>query len=415
MLLTRILLRQAPLGDVTDLLRAVCFTKQSFDDDFDLWPTAPSEVSYMPVLHYLSHVAHLPTSMFPDTGPNNNPRLVAYLKTTGFFEHCGTLDMNASFPQNLSSHNVGAVLPMLLQEFHRQLLWALCVPESTRALQLLVSDSHRFLDRVARFKLLDSLRISIGSGAQTNAILARIPPFFHRCCALKTIYAVLFGNDPFKWAVEERREHDAQLARSRSDTPTLSSSLVPVKIVILQFGGQIRGQPIDSIARGFGTTLESYSIAGWHMFGPHQHEPVVFGQGWNLPRLHTLTATTSEGRLTLRPDTLAGCPAVKKVTLQDSKPAQLPQLTTLSLSGTPARLFHPDTLHSTVKLDMLTLAQAYENLHWREYKYNSIEAGYIEDGEDEGGEHDDEQVAPFALHPEIGHLLPVLSEQQTET
>ncbi|KAF9141008.1 hypothetical protein BGX30_005619 [Mortierella sp. GBA39] len=147
---------------------------------------------------------------------------------------------------------------MVLQEFRRQLFWALCILESTRVLQILVTDAHRSLDRVGQFKVLDTLQVSLD---------------------------------------------------------------------------------------------------------------------------HTLTATTSKGRLTIRPDALAGCPAVKEVTLQDSvvvypaveisswTPVHLPQLTTLNLNGTRARLLHPDTLHSTVSLELLTLVMADDNLHRSEWTW----------------------------------------------
>lgn len=153
----------------------------------------------------------------------------------------------------------------------------------------------------------------------------------------------------------------------------------------------------------------------------------MFGKGWNLPRLHTLTATTSKGRLTIHPDALVGCPAVKDVTLQDSiavypavgissrTPAHLPQLTTLNLSGTPAKLFHPDTLHSTVSLETLTLAKADDNLHGREYDFDSIESGNYGGDEDDDEESDEDDLDPLTLHPSINHLLPVLSEEQTQT
>ncbi|KAG0311452.1 hypothetical protein BGZ97_011869 [Linnemannia gamsii] len=543
MLLTRTLLKQAPLDKITDLLRAVCFTQQSFDGDFDPWPNAPSD-RYTHVLEYLPHVTHLPSLKFPsNTGRNNNPRLVAYLKTTGFFDRCRALDLYASIFQP-TTQKARFDMPMLLQEFHHQLLWALCVPESTRILQILLSDVHQVLDRVERFKLLETFEVSIdkhlgimeymsqylppkdkaledarrveqdrhletmvgfvqkhtsihkgvlqsadlhdnrtlvGSNlpatygyqqrmtkclplvhnptalmgsrdfkkfldtseyinlsylesfsnmlccAHTNAILAQIPPFFHRCRSLKSIYTVIFGDDPFAWAVQERREHNAQVARNQDNALTPQLSLVPVKEVVLKFGGQIRGQPIDSIAHGFGATLESYTMAGWRKFWPHQHEAAVFGQGWSLPRLHTLTATTARGRLTLHPDALVGCPAVKKVTLKDSvdaypavgtpswTPAYLPLLRTLELSGSPARLFHPNSLHSAISLEALTLAQNEGNLHEREYDFDDVEAGNFDidnEGEEEAEEDNGEQDL---LHPTLDHLFPLSEQQQAET
>lgn len=175
-LLTRTLLRQAPLEDITDLLRGICFFQQSFDGDFHPWTTAPSEESpYKPVLHYLPHVTHLPTAKFPDAGPSNNPRLVAYLKSTGFFDRCSAF--NLWFPPDLDPQHVKFDTPIVLQEFRRQLFWALCVPKSTRVLQILVTDAHRFLDRVGQFKALHTLEVSLDQHMKLNVYkIEHLPP-----------------------------------------------------------------------------------------------------------------------------------------------------------------------------------------------------------------------------------------------
>ncbi|KAG9069508.1 hypothetical protein KI688_010411 [Linnemannia hyalina] len=125
------------------------------------------------------------------------------------------------------------------------------------------------------------------------------------------------------------------------------------------------------------------------------------------------------------PDALAGWPVVKEVNLQDSvvvhlaveisswTPVHLPQLTTLNLNGAPARLLHPDTLHSTVSLELLTLVMADNNLYMCEYDFDDIEAGNYGGDEDEDEEDDDNDLDPFTLYPSINQLLPSPMLRQT--
>ncbi|KAG0272843.1 hypothetical protein BGZ95_011360 [Linnemannia exigua] len=560
-LLTRTLLRQVPPEATSELVRAVYFTKQDFDGDYDPWPTAPaitttttttaptstptmapavagsaqSASSYTPILHYLPHVIHFPTDKFARWGPNNR-RLSHYIKKTKFFDRSRELDLyRASY--NAGSHRWRFDDPLLIQELDRELLWALCVPESTRSLSILVSDVSRYLDRVERFTALESLKFLIdkdlfvhesyglslppdekvledarrvelgrclelavefvkeharihkgvllkaiiltplclgihlhsiqqrmtkylplvhnptslvygtrdyfkflyssedinlhylesfsnwGCYSKDNAILNTLPPFLHRCRALKSVKMILFGEDQFAWAAQERRDYEVQLTKNQDDTPKLS--LVPVKEVTLQFGGQIRGQPIDSIAHGFCNTLESYDMAGWRKFLHRHLEPAVFGKGWNLPRLHTLVATTSKGRLTIHPDALSGCPALETLTLEDSvniytadeipswSPAHLPRVTSLKLGGTMTRLFHPDTLHSTSCLEVLTLTHDSTKLHEREYDYDDLDAVGEYPSEEEDEDEDWEEPITPSLHPDLNHLC-LLGQQQQE-
>ncbi|KAF9911536.1 hypothetical protein EC991_003339 [Linnemannia zychae] len=554
-LLTRTLLRQAPPEDITDLIRAICFAKQEFDGENDPWLTAPSPVtthestqssdSSTPVLLYLPHITRLLTSNFPNWGANN-ARISAYVKKTKFFERSRELNLyDAGNNPNFARRSFDQ--PLLAQEHNRQLLWALCIPELTKDLTILLSEVPRYLSRVKRFTALEALTIktdldltiedyyntklspeekvlevarkvererlqeimvefvkehtrihkgvllvadfhdqyysaksiipasyeyqqrmvrhlpplynpqsldrprdfkrflatsedinlsylesysTLECGSVTNAILNSIPPFLHRCRTLKSIKMVLFGEDQFAWAAQERQKHDAQLARNPDYTST--QSLVPVKEATLQFGGKIIGQPIDSIARGFGSTLESFDIAGWRKFHHTQPEATVFGQGWNLPNLRSLVATTSKRRLTIHPDALAGCPALETITLEDSvniypadeipswSPACLPRVTRLTLAGTPARLFHPDTLYSTSNLEVLTLAHGADlfKLHDREYDYCDLEIGDEypdeDEDEDEDGDWNEGPTIP-ALHPDLGHVLYLSGQPQQQT
>ncbi|KAK3845556.1 MAG: hypothetical protein J3R72DRAFT_502153 [Linnemannia gamsii] len=533
--------------DTTELVRVVYFTKQDFDGDYDPWPSAPVAAtttavsphltsSHTPVLHYLPHVTHLPTNKFACWGANNR-RLTHYIQKTKFFDRSRELDLyHARY--NADSHRQRFHQPLLAQELNRELLWALCVPESTRRLSILISDVSRYLSRVERFTALESLTVRIdmdlfvdwlygrnlppkekaleearrveldrllevavefvkehariykgvlleaniytnsiplgthlpsiqqrvtrylplvhnptsldrttrdfhkfiatsedinlrylesfpnmGCHSEDNAKMNAIPPFLHRCRGLKSVKMILFGEDQFAWAAQERRGYDARPTKSPDDASTLP--LVPVKEVVLQFGGQIRGQPIDSIAHGFGNTLESYDMAGWRKFLHYHLEPAVFGQGWNLPRLHTLVETTSKGRLTIHPDALSGCPALEKIILEGSvnaypadeipswSPAHLPRVSSLKLAGTLTRLFHPDTLRSTSCLEVLTLSHDSTKLYERDYDYDDQEAGDEYPDEEEYEDENWEEPATPSLHPDLNDLI-LSGEQQRQ-
>ncbi|KAG9069517.1 hypothetical protein KI688_010420 [Linnemannia hyalina] len=200
---------------------------------------------------------------------------------------------------------------------------------------------------------------------QTMDLLETKGPFLHRCRALRKVDIVAFGDrDIFEWAVLEKQEYDRLM--NRDEVP--ERPLVQAEHVKIQFDQECDGLQIDSIAHGFSNTLESLSVEWATRFSSYSEpaqEPVAFGQLWHLPRLRTLSVNTKMAHLFLDPEALLGCPNVQEITLVDWmtdhtltglqlwKHACLPELTSLKMNGTAARTFHPNTLHSSPKLEVL--------------------------------------------------------------
>ncbi|KAG0205790.1 hypothetical protein BGX33_007749 [Mortierella sp. NVP41] len=206
-----------------------------------------------------------------------------------------------------------------------------------------------------------------GAVGYTNEILDTLSPFLRRCRALKSIDIQLLDDDLFRWAVQEKREFDRQ--RSRGEDPT--KPLVPVESARIQFVRPGYGPQFDSIVQGFGDSLKTLHLNGQFVVDPF-HEPVqqtaVFGRQWNLAKLKCFTARTYMAPLALEPDALLRCPALEYLILEDCitdtqttadilpwKPAVLPHLKFVDIKGSPARSFHPDTLHSAPEVETLNI------------------------------------------------------------
>ncbi|KAG0295201.1 hypothetical protein BGZ96_012303 [Linnemannia gamsii] len=186
-----------------------------------------------------------------------------------------------------------------------------------------------------------------------------------RCRALKfTIERQ--KDDLSRWAVKEKQEYDRQL--NNGQVPT--KPLVPLKSARLQFCTTGYGPQINSFQR-FGDTLalDCYGQFPTNNYDDRIDEPVVCGWQWSLPRLDRLTILTYTAPLILYPDTLSRCPALEYLCLEDSitslqhtdnipswSPTNFPHLQTLALKCTPARVFHPDTLHNTSDLETLCIS-----------------------------------------------------------
>jgi hypothetical protein len=202
---------------------------------------------------------------------------------------------------------------------------------------------------------------------QTMDFLETKGPFLHRCRSLRKVDIVTFSDqDLFEWAVQEKQEFDLLL--SRGEVP--ETPLVPVEHVNIQFDREGYGPQIDSIAHGFGNTLDTLSVEWATSFNPFtelEQVPVAFGQFWNLPQLRSLSVKTNLAQLLLDPEALLGCPTLQEITLFDWvtdytmmgllpwKPACLPDLTILKLNGTAARMFNTDILHSSPKMEILNI------------------------------------------------------------
>ncbi|KAK3824167.1 MAG: hypothetical protein JOS17DRAFT_776841 [Linnemannia elongata] len=206
---------------------------------------------------------------------------------------------------------------------------------------------------------------NVYADAQTMDFLETKEPFLHRCRALRKVDMIAYGDtDLFGWAVLEKQEYDRLM--NRGEIP--ERPLVKAEHISIQFDRGGYGPQIDSIAQGFGNTLESLCVEwanGFISYGEPEPEPVAFGQYWYLPRLRTLSVVTRIAHLFLDPVALLGCPNLQEIALCDWmtdytltelqlwERACLPELTSLKLNGTAARTFHPDTLHGSPKLEVL--------------------------------------------------------------
>ncbi|KAK3824168.1 MAG: hypothetical protein JOS17DRAFT_833691 [Linnemannia elongata] len=217
---------------------------------------------------------------------------------------------------------------------------------------------------------LDFVESITTSGVTTGLkdILATLSRSICRCRALRHICIDLHEDDLFQWATKEKQEYDRQV--SNGQVPT--RPLVPVESACLQFGKAGYGPQIDSFVQGFGDTLNSLDVYGRFLIkddGVPIGEPVVCGRQWNLPALVRLTVVSFNAPLILDPDALSRCPVLMALDLKDCMPdlrhtdnisswppVALPHLWHLTLMGTSARIFHPDTLHSTSDLETLCLS-----------------------------------------------------------
>ncbi|KAF9136059.1 hypothetical protein BGW39_008022 [Mortierella sp. 14UC] len=204
-----------------------------------------------------------------------------------------------------------------------------------------------------------------GSLGDNKVFLDVLSSSLHRCRALRHINLDLQGDDLFLWAVEERQEHDRQ--RNNGQSPT--KALVPIESARFQYDVPRYGPQIESFIQAFGSSLHSFAVNGQFVdqtFHEPVEEPVVCGRQWSLPKLDQLTMITYLAPLVLDPNALSDCPALQHLYLEDSlngtqvstntpswNAVVLPRLSSLTLKGSPALAFHPDTLYNTPELDSL--------------------------------------------------------------
>jgi hypothetical protein len=201
-------------------------------------------------------------------------------------------------------------------------------------------------------------------GASWNQLAAGTP-FLHRCRALESVGMTSLGDDAFQWAVNERKEQNADIASGR--TPR---QLVPLRNFTVEYKHFSNGRQVNDVLFAFSQSLEVISIA--YMWPGEQSEFSIGNNIFNnlhydFPALSTITAYTFDVLLRLHPDFLCRCPKLTTIELEDWcedyslydvvhwKAANLPLLHRLHLKGTPAISFHPDTLRTTPRLVILEL------------------------------------------------------------
>ncbi|KAG0058591.1 hypothetical protein BGZ89_001157 [Linnemannia elongata] len=194
-------------------------------------------------------------------------------------------------------------------------------------------------------------------------------PFFHRCRVLESVIVPFLDDDTFQWAVDERKQHDADIVAGR--TPL--RPLVPLRIFATKYDRPAFGRQLNDVAFAFGGTLEDITVSSnwWKRLTDHEAAlKFSIGEGncsWDLPRLSKLKVNMRQILIRIHPDAISRCPRLSHIFLKDRRqeyqldevvywtPTKLPLLKELALEGTPAISFHPDILHGTTNLTDLKL------------------------------------------------------------
>ncbi|KAG0295208.1 hypothetical protein BGZ96_012310 [Linnemannia gamsii] len=203
-------------------------------------------------------------------------------------------------------------------------------------------------------------------------------PFLHRCRVLEIIEMCSLADDAFQWAVDERKQHEADLAAGR---PNHQRRLVPLRSFDFDYQQPSFGRQVNDVAFAFNRTLEKIRISGnlWtDLTDDERRREFLIGGGveggesaesccWDLPQLSELKVCFRGILVRIHPDVVSRCPRLSHLLLTDYRVeyslnevvywtlAELPQLEGLSLMGSSAIAFHPEILHSTTQLKDLAL------------------------------------------------------------
>ncbi|OAQ32590.1 hypothetical protein K457DRAFT_16156 [Linnemannia elongata AG-77] len=213
-------------------------------------------------------------------------------------------------------------------------------------------------------------------GALSLPRLLEQSPFLHRCRSLGGIWLTSLTDDIFQWAVDERRQYDADVSAGRPP----QRPLVPLRYAEVNNERPTDGRLINDIGYSFGETLQSLEVRplslGWRLAGiiPDSVECWVGGRPswpcWRAPLLSHLTIDAHHNLLRIHPSLFAQCPQLKSIDLADRRqrysasditrfePTELIQLETLRLQGSPAISFHPSVLRNARELKSLVLRMA---------------------------------------------------------
>ncbi|KAG0209503.1 hypothetical protein BGX28_010276 [Mortierella sp. GBA30] len=226
-----------------------------------------------------------------------------------------------------------------------------------------ILDHRNWLQFIARSDQVDLGSVELFAGS--DQWKDRLPPngsFLSRCRSLKKIHTRFYGRVSYQWAVEEKKQHLSALKEGRPPKP-----LVPVQIIEMTSEPDCLQYDLQDAVYAFSETLERLDAReGTDTYIPNTTiQTITIGQGWFLPRLHTLEIVSLHAPLRIASDALKGCCALQNLHLEDNiaeyntqdiqtwLPVELPYLTMLTLRGTPAVSFHPDTLRYTPMLEFL--------------------------------------------------------------
>ncbi|KAG0055848.1 hypothetical protein BGZ89_002249 [Linnemannia elongata] len=255
-----------------------------------------------------------------------------------------------------------------------------------------------------------------------------------RCRSLEKIALTTSSEDIFKWAVQERKGFEDATAVSAQAVVASQQRLplVSLKNYRVEFNYSSSGRQASDVLYAFGSTLQTIDIS-FRKFWLLGHAPAdsdtppspdfklggffenncdnvdgddsgsnrnsrraITPSPWlRLPRLETITIDTQDTILNLHPSLLARSPKLQRISLLDQRsrysfsdvvywePGQCQDMVRISLVGTPAISFHPDTLKSTPKLLFLDLTMPF-----------SVGYSFIPDPEDFEHYEEEEEVAP---------------------
>ncbi|KAK5821516.1 hypothetical protein F5H01DRAFT_337322, partial [Linnemannia elongata] len=208
-------------------------------------------------------------------------------------------------------------------------------------------------------------------GALSLPRLLEQSPFLHRCRSLEGISLTSFTDDVFQWAVDERKQHDADIAAGRPP----QRPLVPLRYAEVDSERLTDGRLINDIGYSFGETLQTLLVRHfslkWTLAGPDSVECWVGGRPswscWHAPLLSRLSIDTYHNPLRVHPRLFVQCPQLECIELGDGRteysssdvtryePAELVHLKSLRLQGSPAISFHPGVLKNAPELNHLGL------------------------------------------------------------
>jgi len=258
------------------------------------------------------------------------------------------------------------------------------------------------------------------------------PLFLLRCRALKRLAMETLGPEMFHWAVLEKKQRDKGLQRESDVDPYLYSrkygyynNLVPLQSIKIINRAMAIVQEMNDIAFAFSDSLEELALEDavlsdysckreWPLIDLAASPQVVYGQGWDLPRLRKLSLEVNHFQLHFDLDTVQRFHFLDSLTLEDgittyrhrdiwSWPSVcLPHLKKLILTGSPALRFNMESLHYSPCLKELAVGVLFfERSRCDLYHYIPPP----EDLESEDSDHDEQSGTPETVshgHQSIG-------------
>ena len=182
-------------------------------------------------------------------------------------------------------------------------------------------------------------------------VYEQVGPFLHRCRTLEDVQIRSPGEDAFRWAVDERKQFERDIADGRT-TPS-RRPLVPLRQLHVNFDDHpSSGSLFDDVVFAFQETLENIFVGICESVEPNFTQSLELSIGdnnnnnyyqsyWELPQLSRLTVAVGHFILRVHPTFLQRCTQVVHISLADMRreysldqvdhwePAKLPRLESL--------------------------------------------------------------------------------------